>query len=124
MRKTTVLAAGLLLAAAAGLRAQAPSFPSEFKNLQVLDKTTPSAQLKATMEGFTEQLGVKCSFCHVPDQWEKDDNRHKLAARKMLALVQFMKANKDKYFKANVKNDQIDCGICHRGKNEPEPFTP
>jgi hypothetical protein len=119
-----VLAAGLLLAAAAGLWAQAPSFPSEFKNLQVLDKTIPPAQLKATMEGFTEQLGVKCSFCHVPDQWEKDDNKHKLAARKMLALVQFMKANKDKYFKANVKNDQIDCGICHRGKNEPEPFVP
>ena len=122
--RTTVLAAGLLLLTAAAGPTQAQNFPSEFKNLQVLDKKIPQAELKATMDGFTEQLGVKCTFCHTLDQWEKDDNKHKLAARKMVALVLLMRANKDKYFKANVKNDQIDCGICHRGKGEPEPFVP
>jgi hypothetical protein len=115
-------AVALVLAlGATGARAQ--SFPTEFKNLQVL-KGISGDELKNTMEGFTQALGVKCTFCHTKDQWEKDDSKNKLQARKMIQLVQFMKANKAKYFKADVSDDLLGCGTCHRGMKEPEPFVP
>lgn len=106
-------------------RAQgAQGFPKEFKNLQVFDKKIPSDELKNTMNGFTDQLGVKCTFCHNLDDYSSDEKKHKADARKMVQLVQFMRANKAKYFKTEVKDDQISCGGCHRGKAEPEPFVP
>lgn len=113
--------AGALGMAVPGVQAQ--QFPKEFKNLQVLKGISPD-ELKTTMEGFTQALGVKCTFCHTPDQWEKDDSKNKLAARKMIQLVQYMKANKDKYFKADVNSELLTCGTCHRGMKEPEPFVP
>lgn len=124
-RTTPGLALSLLalaLGAPAALRAQKIEGP--FKNLQVLDKNISKDQLKKTMDGFTDQLGVKCTHCHILDQYEKDDREHKREARKMLQLVQFMRANKAKYFKEDVRDDQIACATCHRGKAEPEEFVP
>ena len=96
----------------------------DHKNLQVLPKDISKDDLKRTMEGFTEQLGVKCTFCHVADQYEKDDRPHKADARRMIRLVQDMKARKADYFGPRVKETVITCGVCHRGKAEPEPFVP
>jgi hypothetical protein len=96
----------------------------EHKNLQVLDKNITKDELKKTMNEFAEQLGVKCTFCHIPDQFEKDDRKHKLDARKMIKLVQHMRANRADYFKPTVKPEEITCAGCHRGKPEPEPFVP
>jgi cytochrome c553 len=121
-RLSTVVGIVGLLALGAG-SARAQSFPSEFKNLQVL-KGIGAEQLKTTMEGFTQALGVKCTFCHTKDQWERDDNEHKLQARRMIQLVQYMKANKAKYFKDDVSDELLSCGTCHRGMKEPEPFVP
>lgn len=95
----------------------------EHKNLQVLNKNISDAELKKTMDGFTEQLGVKCTFCHVLEQYEKDDLPHKADARRMIRLVQDMKARKSVYFGPRVKEAVITCGLCHRGKAEPEPFV-
>lgn len=111
-----------LVLAAPALQAQKIAWPP--KNLQVLDKNITQEQLKSTMEGFTEQLGVKCTHCHILDQYEKDDLEHKREARKMVQLVQFMRANKARYFKDGVKEELISCGTCHRGKDEPEEFVP
>ncbi|MBK5255477.1 MAG: c-type cytochrome [Vicinamibacteria bacterium] len=97
---------------------------SEHKNLQVLSKDISDADLKKTMEGFTEQLGVKCTFCHILEQYEKDDRPHKADARRMIKLVLDMKAKKADYFGPRVKDAVITCGVCHRGKAEPEPFIP
>jgi hypothetical protein len=96
----------------------------EHKNLQVLKKDISKDELKKTMDGFAEQLGVKCTFCHIPDQYEKDDRPHKADARRMIRLVQEMKARKTEYFGPRVKEAVISCGLCHRGKAEPEPFVP
>jgi hypothetical protein len=96
----------------------------EHKNLQVLPKDISKDDLKKTMDGFAEQLGVKCTFCHVPDQYEKDERPHKADARRMIKLVQEMKARKTEYFGPRVKEAVISCGLCHRGKAEPEPFIP
>lgn len=97
---------------------------AEHKNLQVLNKDISDADLKKTMEGFTEQLGVKCTFCHIVDQYEKDDRPHKADARRMIRLVLDMKAKKADYFGPRVKEAVITCSICHRGQAEPEPFVP
>ena len=96
----------------------------EHKNLQVLPKDISKDDLKKTMDGFTEQLGVKCTFCHVLDQYEKDERPHKADARRMIKLVFDMKAKKADYFGPRVKEAVISCGMCHRGKAEPEPFVP
>jgi hypothetical protein len=96
----------------------------EHKNLQVLPKDISKEELKKTMDGFAEQLGVKCTFCHVAEQYEKDERPHKADARRMIKLVQEMKARKTEYFGPRVKEAVISCGMCHRGKAEPEPFVP
>jgi cytochrome c553 len=97
---------------------------AEGKNLQVLPKDITKDELKKTMDGFTEQLGVKCTFCHVVDQYEKDERPHKADARRMIKLVQDMKAKKADYFGPRTKEAVITCSMCHKGKAEPEPFVP
>jgi photosynthetic reaction center cytochrome c subunit len=119
--------ATLLCLAGAGPRgpaASAQGFPTEFKNLQVFDRKIAPRELKKKMDGFTEELGVKCAFCHNEENYASDELKHKLDARKMVQLVQFMRANRSKYFKANVKDEDLSCGGCHRGKSEPDPFVP
>ena len=123
------LRAAVAVLALAGAASRQPGvaaqdFPTEFKNLQVFDKKVAPRELKKTMDGFTEQLGVKCTYCHNLDNYASDEMKHKLGARKMIQLVQYMRANKAKYFKAEVKEEDISCGGCHRGKSEPEPFVP
>ena len=102
-----------------------PSFAApEHKNLQVLDKNISKDELKRTMEGFAAQLGVKCTFCHMDEQYEKDDRKQKSDARKMIKLVTEMKARRGEFFKATVKESAIQCAMCHRGKPQPEAFIP
>ena len=96
----------------------------EHKNLQVLNKDISKDELKKMMDGFAEQLGVKCTFCHVVDQHHKDDRPHKADARRMIKLVMDMRAKKADYFGPRVKEATITCSLCHRGKAEPEPFIP
>lgn len=112
------------LAVAAAFATVSAFAAPEHKNLQVLPKDISKDDLKKTMDGFTEQLGVKCTFCHVAEQYEKDDRPHKADARRMLKLVNDMKAKKVDYFGPRVKEAVITCGMCHRGKAEPEPFIP
>lgn len=96
----------------------------EHKNLQVLDKNISRDDLKKMMEGFAAQLGVKCQFCHVDELYEKDDKKQKSDARKMIRLVTEMKSRKPEFFKTTVKENAIQCSMCHRGKPQPEAFVP
>ena len=121
--RVAVIAVSTGVAAASRLVAF-EGFPTEFKNLQVFDKKIAPDELKKTMNGFTDELGVKCVFCHNTDNYASDEKRHKGDARKMVQLVQFLKENKLKYFNPRVKEELLTCGTCHRGKNEPEPFVP
>ena len=96
----------------------------EHKNLQVLDKNISKDELKRTMEGYAAQLGVKCVFCHIDEQFDKDDRKQKSDARRMIRLVMDMRSKKDLYFKATVKESAIQCAMCHRGKPQPEAYVP
>ena len=102
----------------------AQELPDEFQNLKILDPDISKDALKEIMTGFTEQLGVKCTHCHVLGEYHKDDNKHKDAARKMINLVQYMRENAATYFKKDVEPNQIACWTCHRGEAEVEGYFP
>jgi hypothetical protein len=94
-----------------------PPQPAEqvFKNIQVM-KGMPAPRLMGVMILFTKSLGVECNYCHVPNEFEKDDKPPKTVARKMLNMVhQINDAN-------FPSNRVVSCGMCHRGSPKPEAF--
>ncbi len=84
----------------------------QFKNIQVL-KGVPADQIFPTMQFITASLGVDCGFCHVPDQFEKDDKKPKQTARKMMAMM--FAINKDNF----DGHREVTCNSCHRGSTDP-----
>ncbi|HYV05631.1 MAG TPA: photosynthetic reaction center cytochrome c subunit family protein, partial [Blastocatellia bacterium] len=58
----------------------------KYKNIQLL-KGLPSDRLMSVMFAFKASLGVDCTYCHIKDQFEKDDKPPKQVARKMITLV-------------------------------------
>jgi hypothetical protein len=88
-----------------------------YKNIQVL-KDLPAPQLMEVMHGFTHSLGVHCDFCHVEGAFEKDDNHHKLVARKMILMATEINTN---HFHGEQR---VTCWTCHRGAEHPETKPP
>lgn len=83
------------------------------KNLKVLPKTWTTAKVNDYMKKQVSRgLGVKCDACHVKGDFASDDNKEKLAARKMIALTDGI--NRD-FFK---KKPEVTCFTCHKGKKE------
>jgi len=83
------------------------------KNLKVLPKTWTTAKVNDFMKKQVARgLGVKCDACHVKGDYASDDNKAKLAARKMIALTDGI--NRD-FFK---KKPEVTCFTCHKGKKE------
>ncbi|MFP5265466.1 MAG: c-type cytochrome [Blastocatellia bacterium] len=81
------------------------------KNIQVL-KGLPADRLTPIMFAFKTALGVDCTYCHVKDQWEKDDKPAKQIARKMIGITR----------DANAKlgsAGRVTCFTCHRGQPRP-----
>jgi hypothetical protein len=116
---------------APGAPASRPAPPPP-KNLQVLPKDIPRAELTAKMREFAGALGVQCSFCHVenPDthrvmDYSLDDNRHKIVARRMILMTQEIN---EKYLTRpgsdRPPDHPISCGNCHLGHEQPPAFVP
>jgi len=82
------------------------------KNLQVF-KDLPATQLDPTMAFISGALGVRCSYCHVANQFDKDDKPTKLAARRMIQMV--FDINKGSFNGESA----VSCYTCHRGKPLP-----
>ena len=94
-----------------------PPKPAEqvYKNIQVM-KGVPAPRLMNAMTFFTKSLGVECKYCHVPNEFEKDDKPPKNVARKMLNMVHQIND-------ANFPDKQeVSCWMCHRGNPKPEAF--
>jgi photosynthetic reaction center cytochrome c subunit len=83
-----------------------------FKNIQIF-KNLPATQLDPTMAFISGSLGVRCNYCHVPNQFDKDDKPQKLAARRMIQMV--LDINKGNFNGQNA----VTCYTCHRGKPTP-----
>lgn len=93
-------------------RAQQQTAEQRFKNIQIF-KGLPATQLEPTMAFISGSLGVRCNYCHVPNQFDKDEKPTKLAARRMIQMV--FNINKGSF------NGQgaVSCYTCHRGKPVP-----
>lgn len=110
MRLLVLLTIGVMTVSA--YLAQQPPAEQRFKNIQIF-KGLPATQLDPTMAFISGSLGVRCSYCHVQGQFEKDDKPTKVAARRMIRMV--MDLNKGSF------NGQgaVSCFTCHRGKPTP-----
>lgn len=82
----------------------------KYKNIQLL-KGLPADRLNSIMFAFKDSLGVDCTYCHVKDQFEKDDKSAKQAARKMITLVRDTNAK--------LGSARVNCFTCHRGQPRP-----
>ena len=83
----------------------------KFKNIQSF-KGLPAERVISIMSAFKASLGVECTYCHLKDQFEKDDKPTKQTARKMIALVRDI----------NTKlgaSTRVTCFTCHRGQTRP-----
>jgi hypothetical protein len=83
----------------------------KYKNIQLL-RGIPSERLTKIMFSFKASLGVDCTYCHIKDQFEKDDKPAKQVARKMIQLV------RDTNTKLGSAT-RVTCFTCHRGQTRP-----
>jgi Photosynthetic reaction centre cytochrome C subunit len=82
-----------------------------FKNVQVLNSLN-EAEFLRVMGFVTETLGIKCKFCHNPENYAVDENPHKVRERDMLRMVRFINPT---FF----RDERVTCFTCHAGKTEP-----
>lgn len=82
----------------------------KYKNIQMF-KGLPAERLMKIMFAFKDSLGVDCTYCHIKDQFEKDDKPEKQMARKMIAIV--------KESNAKLGAARVTCYTCHRGQPRP-----
>jgi len=98
-------------------------------NLQALPKDMSAASVGKLMKRFEQDLGVKCSHCHVEDpqtakiDYVSDENPRKQTARVMISMLSDIN---DKYL-AQLGGDRryavpVTCGSCHQGRSSPPEF--
>ena len=84
-------------------------------------KNSPAGRVLAVMEtGFSRSLGVDCTHCHVPGEWEKEDKPTKQIAREMMTMSGQINRELLKKIK-NLKSENpiVNCTTCHRGQIKP-----
>ncbi len=99
--------------------------PSErvFTNIK-LDwfRSVPAKQLLDIMNGgYASALGVRCTHCHVEDDFASDDKRPKRAAREMAAMHWDINQRlaKMENLEGAPQDRFINCAMCHRGATAP-----
>jgi len=92
-----------------------------FMDIDVMQNVT-AGQLLAIMEkGYARSLGVTCTHCHVPGQWESNEKKEKEAARGMIR----MNATINNELLPKIRGLDTDhkplvnCTTCHRGQVRP-----
>jgi photosynthetic reaction center cytochrome c subunit len=75
------------------------------------------------MQLFVQALGVNCGYCHVPRDFASDDKPQKIAARRMIEMVQAI----NKQFFPDHKPGReestlgkVTCFTCHQGSAVPK----
>lgn len=118
------LALGALLVLAAPLSGQGFQWPDEPENLEVLPEDIGSDGLRDVMTGFTDALGVRCSYCHVGEgddlseyDFASDDDDDKGTARIMLRMLEAI--NGEHLSRLDWDAVEVRCVTCHRGATEP-----
>lgn len=93
--------------------AQTETAGQKFKNIKVLNDM-PADQLGRVMNMMSASLGVNCNFCHIVDQWEKDDKKEKATAREMIKMT--FGINKASF----EGKTEVSCNTCHNGREHPQ----
>ena len=98
---------------------------SVFRNLKVIKgQSSVSAEHLLWMMnwGWSTELGVSCSHCHITGKWESDSLPAKDIARGMWTMR--VKINKEILPSITgldyEKNPKVTCLTCHRGKPVPD----
>lgn len=142
MNPRFIILATFLVAAPAGLAAQAPGRwpPDSLINLKVIPKNTPVMQVIGMMRNVAGALGVRCQFCHVGREGQplaqfdfaKDEKRTKLVARQMMRMVEEINRRLDTLphdsthehdASAGTRTPLVTCATCHRGVSRPLPLA-
>jgi len=137
MNRLTGLALTSLLLSASIAGAQQPPAagqraggPPPMSNLQIFPKDTPREQVLATMQAFTQSLGVACNYCHVQEgrggrnDFASDEKAPKKAARGMMLLAREINTKlPDAVGKAADATTRVGCATCHRGVPIPKQIT-
>lgn len=90
-----------------------------FQNIQVL-KGVPAGRIPLLMErGFSDSLGVTCTFCHNPADFSADPNHHKPIARQMWRMTQEINNRLLPAVTELEEKAQVNCTTCHRGQKKP-----
>ena len=112
------LSASALVLAGSVAFAQPTAAPPPERNLQVLPRDIPQAQLMQAMQSMSRALGVQCGYCHVPGDFRSDANGHKNIARGMMRLTQ--RLNQELLPEIpGLGEPQVSCFTCHRGEAQP-----
>jgi photosynthetic reaction center cytochrome c subunit len=111
------LAAITLAFAAHAQESTAPKLAEQqYKNIKTLEGV-PADQIIPAMQFITASLGVDCEYCHIREGhqmvFDKDDKKPKLAARKMIEMMNAI--NKDNF----ESKKEVTCNTCHRGAAHP-----
>lgn len=77
----------------------------------------PDGHGRATLDEYNRALGVECSHCHVPDQWQDDSKPAKATARQMAAMVTLLNG------KLLRGIGEVRCWTCHRGQTQPSRLS-
>jgi hypothetical protein len=81
------------------------------------------------MHGYSNQLGVQCSYCHAQSttgsglDYSSDAKPEKTTARYMMTMADDIN---EKYISKSLPVGaaaQVTCGTCHRGHAKPEAFA-
>ncbi len=96
-----------------------------FKNITQYKGVTAGRLLRIMDYGFTRSLGVDCTHCHVPGQWDRDDKAPKQIARAMSQMMAVINNDHLKKMSGlNSANPSVNCTTCHRGQKRPALESP
>jgi hypothetical protein len=95
-----------------GVEPQEKTAEQVYRNVQVF-KGLPASQLYPAMNFISGALGVTCAYCHIPNQFEKDDKTAKQTARRMIEMTRAL--DRSSFGDAQA----VTCYTCHRGQAQP-----
>lgn len=94
-----------------------------FKNITIdWLKDVPAGDFLGIMNrGYAKALGVRCTHCHMDDDFASDDLRPKRAAREMAVMHHRINQQlaRMEHLESATQDRFINCATCHRGRIDP-----
>lgn len=93
---------------------------SVFRNVKLLGDM-PARRLVGMMNGgYSRALGVRCTHCHVANDYASDEKREKKAAREMIVMHRAINESlRTMQHLETPPAPTVSCSTCHRGNISP-----